>query len=41
MTRLVIGRLDYRGIGGAPAIMFKDYGSSVRLDGVPSMELKP
>jgi hypothetical protein len=41
MIRLVTGRLDYRGIGGVPAIMFKDYGSSVRLDGIPDMELKP
>jgi hypothetical protein len=41
MIRLVIGRLDYRGVGGAPAITFKDYDGSVRLDGVPDMELKP
>jgi hypothetical protein len=33
MIRLVTGRLDYRGIGGVPAIMF--------LDGIPDMELKP
>jgi hypothetical protein len=41
MIRLVIGRLDYRGVGGAPAITFKEYDGSVRLDGVPDMELKP
>jgi len=41
MIRLVIGRLDYRGINGAPAITFKDYDGSVRLDGVPDMELRP
>jgi hypothetical protein len=41
MIRLVIGRLDYRGINGPPAITFKDYDGSVRLDGVPDMELKP
>jgi len=41
MIRLVIGRLDYRGVSSAPAITFKDYDGSVRLDGVPDMELKP
>jgi len=41
MIRLVIGRLDYGGVSGAPAITFKDYDGSVRLDGVPDMELKP
>ena len=41
MIRLVIGRLDYGGINGAPAITFKEYDGSVRLDGVPDMELKP
>jgi len=41
MIRLVIGRLDYRGVSGAPAITFKDYDSSIRLGGVPDMELKP
>jgi len=41
MIRLIIGRLDYRGINGPPAITFKDYDGSVRLDGVPDMELKP
>ena len=41
MIRLVIGRLDYRGINGPPAITFKEYDGSVRLDGVPDMELKP
>jgi hypothetical protein len=41
MIRLVIGRLDYRGVGGAPAITFKEYDGSVRLDGVPNIELKP
>jgi hypothetical protein len=41
MIRLVIGRLDYRGINGAPAITFKDYDGSVRLGGVPDMELRP
>jgi hypothetical protein len=41
MIRLVIGRLDYRGINGPPAITFKDYDGSVRLGGVPDMELKP
>jgi len=41
MIRLVIGRLDYRGINGPPAITFKDYDGSVRLDGVPDIELKP
>ena len=41
MIRLVIGRLDYRGINGAPAITFKDYDGSVRLEGVPDMELRP
>jgi len=41
MIRLVIGRLDYRGVSGAPAITFKDYDGSVRLGGVPDMELKP
>jgi len=41
MIRLVIGRLDYGGVSGAPAITFKDYDSSIRLKGVPDMELKP
>jgi len=41
MIRLVIGRLDYRGINGPPAITFKEYDGSVRLDGVLDMELKP
>jgi len=41
MIRLVIGRLDYRGVNGPPAITFKDYDGSVRLDGVPDVELKP
>jgi len=41
MIRLVIGRLDYRGVNGPPAITFKDYDGSVRLNGVPDMELKP
>jgi len=41
MIRLVIGRLDYRGVGGAPAITFKEYDGSIRLKGVPDMELKP
>jgi hypothetical protein len=41
MIRLVIGRLDYRGVGNPPAITFKEYDGSVRLDGVPDMELKP
>jgi hypothetical protein len=41
MIRLVIGRLDYRGINGPPAITFKEYDGSVRLNGVPDMELKP
>ena len=41
MIRLVIGRLDYRGVGGAPAITFKDYDGSTRLEGVPDMELRP
>jgi hypothetical protein len=34
MIRLVIGRLDYRGINGPPAITFKEYDGSVRLGGV-------
>jgi len=41
MIRLVIGRLDYRGVGNPPAITFKDYDGSVRLGGVPDVELKP
>ena len=41
MIRLVISRLDYKGVGGAPAITFKDYDGSVRLKGVPDMELRP
>jgi len=41
MIRLVIGRLDYRGINGPPAITFKDYDGSTRLGGVPDVELKP
>jgi hypothetical protein len=41
MIRLVIGRLDFRGVGNPPAITFKDYDGSVRLGGVPDMELRP
>jgi len=41
MIRLVIGRLDYRGINGPPAITFKDYDNAIKLNGVPDMELKP
>jgi hypothetical protein len=41
MIRLVIGRLDYRGVGNPPAITFKDYDGSIRLKGVPDMELRP
>jgi hypothetical protein len=41
MIRLVIGRLDYRGINGPPAITFKDYDNAIKLGGVPDMELKP
>jgi len=41
MIRLVIGRLDYRGVNGPPAITFKDYDGSIRLGGVPDVELKP
>jgi len=41
MIRLVIGRLDYGGVSGAPAITFKDYDNAVRLGGVPDMELRP
>ena len=41
MIRLVIGRLDYRGVNGPPAITFKDYNGSVRLGGVPDVELRP
>jgi hypothetical protein len=41
MIRLVIGRLDYGGINGAPAITFKDYDNAVRLKGVPDVELRP
>jgi hypothetical protein len=41
MIRLVIGRLDYGGVSGAPAITFKVYDGSVRLGGVPDMELRP
>ena len=41
MIRLVIGKLDYGGVSGAPAITFKKYDGSVRLDGVPDIELKP
>ena len=41
MIRLVIGKLDYGGVSGAPAITFKEYSGSVRLGGVPDMELKP
>ncbi|MCG2891975.1 MAG: hypothetical protein L7H00_00425 [Vulcanisaeta sp.] len=41
MIRLVIGRLDYRGINGPPAITFKEYDGSVKLNGIPDMELKP
>jgi hypothetical protein len=41
MIRLVIGRLDYRGVGNPPAITFKEYDGSVRLGGVPDMELRP
>jgi len=41
MIRLVIGRLDYRGINGPPTITFKDYDNAIKLDGVPDMELRP
>jgi len=41
MIRLVIGRLDYGGVSGAPAITFKDYDNAIKLGGVPDMELKP
>ena len=41
MIRLVIGRLDYRGVNGPPTITFKDYDGSTRLEGVPDMELRP
>jgi len=41
MIRLVIGRLDYRGVNGSPAITFKDYDNAIKLGGVPDMELKP
>jgi hypothetical protein len=41
MIRLVIGRLDYRGINGPPAITFKDYDNAIKLGGVPDMELRP
>jgi len=41
MIRLVIGRLDYRGVSSAPAITFKECDGSVRLGGVPDMELRP
>jgi len=41
MIRLVIGRLDYRGVNGPPAITFKDYDNAIRLKGVPDMELRP
>jgi hypothetical protein len=41
MIRLVIGRLDYRGINGAPAITFKDYDNAIKLGGVPDVELRP
>jgi hypothetical protein len=41
MIRLVIGRLDYRGVGNPPAITFKDYDNAIKLGGVPDMELKP
>jgi len=41
MIRLVIGRLDYKGVSGAPAITFKEYDGSVRLGGVPDVELRP
>jgi hypothetical protein len=41
MIRLVIGRLDFRGVGNPPAITFKDYDGSIRLKGVPDMELRP
>jgi hypothetical protein len=41
MIRLVIGRLDYRGVNGPPAITFKEYNGSVRLGGVPDVELRP
>jgi hypothetical protein len=41
MIRLVIGRLDYRGVNGPPAITFKDYDNAIKLCGVPDMELKP
>jgi hypothetical protein len=41
MIRLVIGRLDYGGVSGAPAITFKDYDNAIKLGGVPDMELRP
>jgi hypothetical protein len=41
MIRLVVGRLDYRGVNGPPAITFKDYDNAARLNGVPDMELRP
>jgi hypothetical protein len=41
MIRLVIGRLDYRGVGNPPAITFKDYDNAIKLGGVPDMELRP
>jgi len=41
MIRLIVGRLDYRGVNGPPAITFKDYDGSTRLGGVPDVELKP
>jgi hypothetical protein len=41
MIRLVIGRLDYRGVNGSPAITFKDYDNAIRLNGIPDIELKP
>jgi hypothetical protein len=41
MIRLVIGRLDYRGVGNPPAITFKDYDNAIKLGGVPDMGLKP
>ena len=41
MIRLVIGRLDYRGVSNPPAITFKEYDNAIKLGGVPDMELKP
>jgi hypothetical protein len=41
MIRLIIGRLDYRGVSNPPTITFKDYDGSVRLNSVPNVELNP